>query len=139
MKRLALLGALIVPLLVVAGFIVNKNAKTKEFAITFYETPLVCNAAPEIGCGSRAKPVLLELEKNLAIKEAWLNRPGTVIAIVWKDKAQTESIAKPIFEKNNVEFTELNAEEEGTYRTTFRKANLWYRSAAVDELSREEE
>jgi len=87
MKRLALLSILIVPLLVVAGFIVNYKTKSKEPVITFYKTPLVCNAAPDIGCGSRSKPALLELEKNPAIKEAWLNRPGTVIAIAWKDKA----------------------------------------------------
>jgi hypothetical protein len=138
MKRLALLSALIVPLLVVAGFVVANKSKAKEPSVTFYETPLVCNAAPEIGCGSRSKPVLLELEKNSAVKEAWLNRPGTVIAIVWKDKPQTEIIAKPIFEKNNVEFTELKFDEDLSYRTTFRKVNLWYRGASVDELSREE-
>jgi len=42
-KRLALPAALIVPLLVVAGFIVTnvkKDAKVKEPAGTFYETPL---------------------------------------------------------------------------------------------------
>jgi hypothetical protein len=138
MKRLALLSALIIPLLVVAGFVVANKSKAKEPSVTFYETPLVCNAAPEIGCGSRSKPVLLELEKNSAVKEAWLNRPGTVIAIVWKDKPQTESIAKPIFAKNNVEFTELKFDEDLSYRTTFRKVNLWYRGASVDELSREE-
>lgn len=138
MKRVALLSALIVPLLVVAGFMVNNKAKAKNPVVSFYETPLVCNAAPEIGCGSRSKPVLLELEKSPSVKEAWLNRPGTVIAIVWKEKAEKETIAKPIFEKNNVDFTELNSNNDGKYRKTFRKANLWYRGAAVDELSREE-
>jgi hypothetical protein len=136
MKRFALLIALIVPLLVVAGFIVSK--KTKGSTITFYETPLVCNAAPEIGCGSRAKPALLEFEKNAAIQEAWLNRAGTVVAIVWKDKAQTDKIAKPIFEKNNIEFTELNDEDAADYKKSFRKANKWYRGTNVDKLSREE-
>jgi hypothetical protein len=81
---------------------------------------------------------LLELEKNSAVKEAWLNRPGTVIAVVWKDKSQTETIAKPVFEKNSVEFTEVSSIEDATYRKTFRKANLWYRGASVDELSKEE-
>ena len=83
MKRVAMLSALIIPLLIVAGFIMKDNTKAKNPVITFYKTPLVCNAAPEIGCGSRAKPALLELEKNPAVKEAWLNRPGTVVAIVW--------------------------------------------------------
>ncbi|MBI1342459.1 MAG: hypothetical protein GC171_05955 [Terrimonas sp.] len=138
MKRIALLSVLIIPMLVVAGFIVNNKTKTREPMVTFYETPLVCNAAPEIGCGSRSKPVLLELEKNTAVKEAWLNRPGTVIAIVWENKPETEAIAKPIFEKNNVEFTELDMNEDAMYRRTFRKINLWYRGTGVDELSGEE-
>jgi hypothetical protein len=138
MKRLAMLSALIIPLVVVAGFIVKDTTKTKEPVVTFYKTPLVCNAAPEIGCGSRSKPALLELEKNPAVKEAWLNRPGTVIAIVWKDKAQTDDVAKPILDENNISFTELKEKEATSYRKTFRKENLWYRGADVDMLSREE-
>lgn len=140
MKRIALLSALIIPLLVIAGFIISDNtkSKTKEPAITFYETPLVCNAAPEIGCGSRAKPALLQLEKNPAVKEAWLNRPGTAIAIVWKDEAKTETVAKPIFTENSIDFTELTKKDAAQYLKTFRKENLWYQGANVDMLSREE-
>ncbi len=138
MKRIALLSALIIPLLVVAGFIVKDKTASKESRISFYETPLVCNAAPEIGCGSRAKPALLELEKNSAVKEAWLNRPGTVIAIVWKDKAKTDEVAKPILDENNISFTELKESDAKTYKQTFRKENLWYRGADVDKLSLEE-
>lgn len=138
MKKIALFGAFVVPLLVVAGFKVNNKAKISEPMVTFYTTPLVCNAAPEIGCGSRSKPVLLALEKEAAVKEAWLNRLGTVIAVVWKDKPLTESVTKPVFEKYNVQFTQLNSIQDATYWKTFRKANLWYRGADVDKLSREE-
>jgi hypothetical protein len=138
MKRIALLSLLIAPLLVIAGFIVSDKTKTKEPSVSFYKTPLVCNAAPDIGCGSRSKPVLLALEKDPAVKEAWLNRPGTIIAIVWKDKPQTENVAEPIFEENNISFTELREKETASYRKTFRTANLWYRGADVDMLSREE-
>lgn len=138
MKKIGLLGAIIIPLLVIAGFIVVNNGKAKENVTSFYKTPLVCNAAPEIGCGSRAKPALLELEKNPAIKEAWLNRPGTVIAIVWKDKANTENVAKPLLEANNISFTEVNEKDASQYQKDFRQANLWYRGADVDKLSLEE-
>ena len=138
MKRVAMLSAMNIPLLVVAGFIVKDKTKSKEQTVSFYETPLICNAAPEIGCGSRAKPALLELEKNPAVKEAWLNRPGTVIAIVWKDKAKTDDVVKPIFDNNNISFTELKESEIAPYKQTFRKANLWYRGADVDKLSLEE-
>lgn len=106
--------------------------------VSFYRAPLVCDADPRIGCGSRAKPALLELEGNPLVKEAWLNREGTVIAIVWKDKAETQSVAKPVFDKFSIVFTELSHHEAARYRQTFRTPNLWFRAAAVDELSREE-
>jgi hypothetical protein len=138
MKMLALLSALIVPLLVVAGFIVADKNKTKKSTVTFYKTPLVCSAAPEIGCGSRAKPALLQLEKNPAVKEAWLNRTGTIVAIVWKDKPQTEQVAKPVFEENNIQFAELTEKDAAAYKKTFRKENEWYQGSNVDALSREE-
>ena len=137
MKRIKLL-LLTIPLLVIAGFIVNDKIKAKEAPVSFYKTPLVCNAAPEIGCGSRSKPALLELEKNPAVKEAWMNRPGTIIAIVWKNKAQTALVAEPVFAKNNISFTELKEQDAASYKKTFRKENLWYRGADVDILSREE-
>ena len=138
MKRLALISALIIPLLGVAGFIVRTKPGPRTHQLRFMKPPLVCNAAPEIGCGSRSKPALLELEKNPAVKEAWLNRPGTVIAIVWKDKAQTNDVVKPILDENNISFTELKEKEAAPYKQTFRKTNLWYRGADVDMLSREE-
>ncbi len=138
MKKIAFFSALIIPLLVVAGFIVNDNTRSKVESVSFYETPLVCNAAPEIGCGSRAKPALLALEKSPAVKEAWLNRAGTIIAIVWKDKVQSEKVARPILEENNIEFTELSPKDATVHKKEFRKSNAWFRGADVDVLSREE-
>jgi hypothetical protein len=138
MKKTALLAGLVIPLLVVAGFVVIDTSTAKEPAITFYETPLVCGAAPEIGCGSRAKPALLALEKNPAVKEAWLNRPGTVIAIVWKGQPQTEKVARPILEENHIEFAELRDDNAIEYKKDFRKSNAWFRGGDVDVLSREE-
>jgi hypothetical protein len=137
MKRLNFLRTFVV-LLLVTGAAFNGIAKPTDPSITFYKTPLVCNAAPTIGCGSRAKPVLLAMEKNPAIKEAWLNRTGTMVAVVWKDKPQTLTVAKPIFKENSVSFTALNEADAAPYRKTFRKAGLWYHGADVDMLSREE-
>ncbi|MGH8004320.1 MAG: hypothetical protein ACRECJ_06325, partial [Limisphaerales bacterium] len=106
--------------------------------ISFYEVPLVCGAAPDIGCGSRAKPALLEMEKNPAIKEAWLNREGTVYAVVWAKKPQTGKAAKPIFKKYAIEFEELDGKEKTGLLSNFRQEGKWYRGAAVDRLSLEE-
>jgi len=49
------------------------NDSTNKKIITFYDAALVCGAAPAIGCGSRAKPLLIDLERQTAIEEAWLN------------------------------------------------------------------
>jgi hypothetical protein len=35
--------------------------------VSFYQVPLVCPAAPHIGCGSASKPLLLELESNAVV------------------------------------------------------------------------
>lgn len=106
--------------------------------ITFYGVPLVCGADKEIGCGSRAKPALADMEKNNAVKEAWLNREGTVIAIVWKNKSQTEKVAKPVFGKYEIDFTELKGSDAKGNIDTFKQKNLWYRGSDVDKLSIEE-
>ena len=115
----------------------SRNTSSVE-TITFYDIPLVCTAAPEIGCGTRSKPVLLEMEKDLAIKEAWLNRAGTVYAIVWAGTDKTDEIAKPIFEKYSLDFKKLNAQEVEKISSTFRESGKWYRGADVDKLSIEE-
>jgi hypothetical protein len=47
------------------------NASANDEIITFYDIPLVCGAAPAIGCGSRAKPLLMDLEQQSTIREAW--------------------------------------------------------------------
>jgi hypothetical protein len=68
---------------------------TNQETITFYDVPLVCGAAPSIGCGSRAKPLIIDLEQQTQIKEAWLNRTGTIVAIVWRGQACMEEVGKP--------------------------------------------
>src|SRR5438309_7138529 len=45
--------------------------------ISVFKAPLVCPAARQIGCGSASKPILLDLEQQPGVLEAWLNRAGT--------------------------------------------------------------
>ena len=104
--------------------------------ITFYDVPLVCGAAPAIGCGSRAKPFLMDLEQRTAIKEAWLNRAGIIIAIVWSESARTEEVAKPVFERHEIPYTERRDDKQTT--ESFRSDGRWLRGAEVDRLSLEE-
>lgn len=105
---------------------------SNDQTITFYDALLVCGAAPSIGCGSRAKPLLLDLERHPAIKEAWLNRAGTIVAIVWRDQALTEEVSNPIFERHEIQYTERG--DTGS----FLPEQGWSRGAEVDRLSLEE-
>ena len=90
---------------------------TNQETIAFYDVPLVCGAAPSIGCGSRAKPLLVDLEQQAPIREAWLNRAGTIVAIVWRDQARMEEVGKPIFERHEIEYTERRDDRQGARDT----------------------
>src|SRR5262245_49325427 len=82
--------------------------------ISVFKVTLVCPAAPHIGCGSRAKPILLELEKQDTISEAWLNREGTLLALVWKPavnkKARKEALTAALKDQG-IDIRELGASE----------------------------
>jgi len=105
---------------------------TNQETIAFYDEPLVCGAAPSIGCGSRAKPLLVDLEQQAPIREAWLNRAGTIVAIVWRDQARMEEVGKPIFERHEIEYTERRDDKQTT--GSFRMEGSWLRGAEVDRL-----
>src|SRR6516164_3603407 len=86
-----LTSALLSALLAIAA----ENAETVPAdRISIFRVPLVCPAAPQIGCGSASKPILLDLEKQPGVLEAWLNRAGTRIAIVWKPGSDAETRQK---------------------------------------------
>src|SRR6266571_8751702 len=67
----------------------SKEASKKDVSV--YQVPWRCPAALQIGCGSHAKPILLELERNPSVSEAWLNRQGTAVAVVWKPDAKRKA------------------------------------------------
>src|SRR5712664_4514226 len=75
--------------------------------ISVFKVPLVCPAAPQIGCGSASKPILLDLEKQPGVLEAWLNRAGTRIAVVWKRESDSEARRKVVAELKEDRATEL--------------------------------
>ncbi len=122
------------------------RAETNDTAIspgrlTFYEVPLVCPAAPEIGCGSRSKPILTQLEREKPVAEAWLNRPGTIIAIVWKPESKRKertAAFKAVSEKEELKSRELNGSERKKAFKDFLARDGWHRGSDVDRLSEEE-
>lgn len=123
----------------------SNHFEVPEAGITFHEVPLVCNAAPDIGCGSRSKPILLALENEPTIQEAWLNRTGTVTAIVWQKNTIPNVKAVPaIFKNHDKSFITLSGDTYKEQLASFyqkdnsEKADKWYRGDEVDELSMEE-
>lgn len=109
--------------------------------VTFYTVPLVCGAAPHIGCGGRAKPVLLELEKHGDVDEAWLNRAGTLLAVVWKDSSDPvgrDRTIQAVFEKHEMAANAVEGKEYRKLLKEFQGREGWLRGADVDKLSEEE-
>jgi hypothetical protein len=62
--------------------------------VSLFTVPLRCEAAPDIGCGPISKPILLELEREPAIAEAWLNGTGSVLAVVGAENYGAEARTK---------------------------------------------
>lgn len=110
--------------------------------ITFYEAPLVCSADPSIGCGSKAKFLLADLEHNAdAVEDAWLNKKGTAIAVKWKDNvpvSKRTQIIAAVCSKHDMEVVPVADPQAAVYVNTFRDGSFWYKSNEVDNLSREE-
>lgn len=118
------------------------NKSTSNQRISYYKVPLVCGAAPEIGCGSRIKPFFLETERQDKIKESWSNRQGTVIAIVWADNykgdKERENFIQPLFKKHSIEAELINDEKEIADLEASFKKDRWYKGMDIDQLSLEE-
>jgi len=107
--------------------------------LSFYEVPLVCPAASQIGCGSASKPLLLGLENSGVASEAWLNRAGTVMAVVWSAQStsgQRSKAFKSILKQFQAK--ELTGDARGQALNAFSQKTGWYRGAQVDRLSEEE-
>jgi|SRR5579859_4190495 len=109
--------------------------------VSFYEVPLVCPAAPQIGCSSASKPLLLELEHNGAASEAWLNRAGTVLAVVWPEQSppgRRSQALEAALKARQLSAKELAGDARQTALKDFQSGAGWYRGADVDRLSEEE-
>lgn len=110
--------------------------------VSFYEAPLVCLATPSIGCGSKAKFLLLDLEQNRDVVEgAWLNKKGTVIAVKWNintEEIKRTEIIKTVNSNHNIDLTTIGQTETADYSKSFPNNNEWFKGNEVDQLSKEE-
>jgi copper chaperone CopZ len=110
----------------------------KADQISLFKVSLQCPAAPQIGCGSAAKPILLDLERQPAVREAWLNRAGTTIAVVWKSQSDAETRRDVTAELKEDHATEVEGAPRDENLKAFLSGKGWYRGADVDRLSEEE-
>jgi copper chaperone CopZ len=118
---------------------VSENAAaTTADRISLFKVSLQCPAAPQIGCGSASKPILLDLERQPGVREAWLNRAGTTIAVVWKPESDAEMRRNVTAELKEDHATEMEGESRDETLKDFSSREGWYRGADVDRLSEEE-
>src|SRR5947199_8826695 len=115
----------------------NAPAATPD-RISVFKVPLVCPAAPQIGCGSASKPILLDLERQAGVLEAWLNRAGTIIAVVWKPESNAETRRNVATELKEDHAVEMQGKSRNEAVKDFLSGKGWYRGADVDRLSEEE-
>lgn len=118
------------------------NAINAAEIVSFYEAPLVCHAAPSIGCGSKAKFMLVDLEKHSdALTGAWLNKAGTVVAVKWDantEESKKAEIINAVSTSHNIELTAVASPAAKDYANSFPKKSEWFRGKEVDQLSKEE-
>src|ERR671918_499108 len=113
--------------------------------VSIFKVSLQCPAAPQIGCGSASKPILLELERDPAVEQAWLNRAGTLIAVVWKSRPHGQAqqdLASRLRSAGccakDAAISEVQGEARDQALKEFQSGHGWYRGAEVDRLSEEE-
>src|SRR5260370_13241010 len=106
--------------------------------ISVFKAPLVCPAARQIGCGSASKPILLDLEQQPGVLEAWLNRAGTRIAVVWKPESDASTRSRVVAELKEDRAIELDGKSRDEAVKDFLSGEGWDRGADVDRLSEEE-
>lgn len=121
----------------------TSNQSISEGRIAFYAIGLACEAAPDIACGIRAKPILASLQNNSLVSNCWFSRSGTTLAIEW-----AEAGVKPD-EELGVIRSALGGEPATATRIldgatiehlqrTFADRRAWYQQSEIDELSEEE-
>ncbi len=111
---------------------------TSKKDVSVYQVPWRCPAALQIGCGSHAKPILLQLEQNPGVSQAWLNRQGTAVVVVWKADANRKGRRSAENTLKEAKASKLSRDAQAKALADFESAQGWYRGAEVDRLSEEE-
>lgn len=109
--------------------------------VTLFQVPLTCPAVKGLGCGGKARPFMAELEEQPEIAEAWLNHPGTVLAIVWKEpqtRARGAGVVGSLFRPEGLSVAALDGPAQSEALQDFAARTKWYRGQDVNRLSEQE-
>ena len=124
----------------VAGKDVGASSSPSTESVSFFDVPLECGAAEGLGCGSASKPILKAIGRDPRVKDAKVNYPGTVLAVVWSDPAQAPSgvtIVETAFKKRDLETSLLRGLARDKVLKEY-ESGRWYEAADVDRLSERE-
>lgn len=115
-----------------------KRSEVTASDLSFYQVGLACKAAPKIGCGSRAKPLLLSLTANSRVAGAWLNGTGTRLAIAWKHGSTPMTIEELGAVLAPHGLAAEPADDAPELLAAFKSNGGWFDAATVDRLSEQE-
>ena len=131
-----------------AGAPTSSSAATAHVAsadtlerVSLFQVPLMCPAVKGLGCGGKARPFMAQLEKEPRVAEAWLNHPGTVLAVVWKEqlkRGDAVGTVNAVFQTGGLTVTPLEGAPLGEALQDFAARNRWYRGQDVNRLSEQE-
>lgn len=105
--------------------------------MSFFRVSLECEAARHVGCGTRAKPVLREIERSPGVREAWLSRDGSVLAVAWERSARDSKQILRALGRRGIAGVALEGREHRLAGDRF-DDSAWYRSMQMEELSAQE-
>jgi hypothetical protein len=95
--------------------------------VTFYTVSLRCPLVEGLGCGSMAKPVLSQLEREPSVAEAWLDHSGTKLALVWKEDAGAHKRAEVVaIVSKTAKLNELSGTARETVLKDIQSGPRWY-------------
>src|SRR5215475_5259489 len=105
----------------------GKETRMTEKEVSVFEVAWQCPAAPAIGCGSHAKPILLQLERDPSVREAWLNRQGTMVAVVWNPDAKKKARRDAEKILNEQKASKVGGSKQAIALAEFNSGKGWYR------------
>lgn len=108
--------------------------------VRFLSIPLCCPAAPGLGCGIAAKPVLGSIATMSSVRRVWLNRAGTTLAVEWQDLPRPANIDTVVAHaaSHGMRASVLHDDAYDAARSSLGVPGEWVEQADLDRLSAQE-